>query len=249
MADTARWQRLDAELARWRDAGRVAGLWLRDDDAVAPTPALERLLAASGRHRIPATLAVIPAFAEAALAERLRPERGVTVAVHGWAHENHAPPDRKKEELGVHRPIAMVLADLARGRAVVESAFGSLAIPMLVPPWNRIGADLLPLLPGLGLTTLSVFGRAGPGPVHCVNTHVDLIDWHGGRGGRDHDELVAALVDELRWRRTADSSEPVGILAHHLVHDEPAWLFLDRLFEATSSSEACRWLSARDLVR
>ena len=36
---------LSRELARWRAAGRRARLWWRDDDARAPGPELERLLA------------------------------------------------------------------------------------------------------------------------------------------------------------------------------------------------------------
>ena len=42
--DLAGWAALDAELDLWAAAGRVAGGWWRDDDAVAPTPALESLL-------------------------------------------------------------------------------------------------------------------------------------------------------------------------------------------------------------
>ena len=39
------WADLDAELDRWKAAGRAATLWWRDDDATRPTPALDRLLA------------------------------------------------------------------------------------------------------------------------------------------------------------------------------------------------------------
>ncbi|RUW55421.1 polysaccharide deacetylase, partial [Mesorhizobium sp. M1A.F.Ca.ET.072.01.1.1] len=38
------WQPLVEELACWRRADRKAEFWLRDDDAVDPTAALDRLL-------------------------------------------------------------------------------------------------------------------------------------------------------------------------------------------------------------
>ncbi len=65
------WHLVTQELETWRAAGQTARLWLRDDDAVAVTPALERLLALSSRYRSPLLLCVIPMRAEKDLAGRL----------------------------------------------------------------------------------------------------------------------------------------------------------------------------------
>jgi peptidoglycan/xylan/chitin deacetylase (PgdA/CDA1 family) len=248
MAEDPIWQPLYAELDRWKQAGRVADLWLRDDDAVQPTAALDRLLDLAGRHAIPALLAVIPAHAGEPLAARLALEPGIAVAVHGWAHENHAPDGEKKQELGPHRAAAIVLGELSRAKAGIDRLFAAQAAPVLVPPWNRIDGALLPSLRDIGFAALSVFGTAKPGALPIINTHVDIIDWHGGRGGKDHGGLVQELAGELRRRREAGSREAVGVLTHHLVHDETAWLFLERLFEATGEHPACRWASIRDLT-
>lgn len=248
MADDPIWRPLHAELDRWKRAGRVADLWWRDDDAVQPTAALDRLLDLASGRAIPALLAVIPAHAGEPLAARLASEPGIVVAVHGWAHENHAPDGAKKQELGPHRVADVVLDELSRAKAVIGRLFAERAAPVLVPPWNRIDGALLPSLPGIGLAALSVFGKAKPAPIPIVNTHVDIIDWHGGRGGKDQGALVQELASELRWRREAGSREALGLLTHHLVHDEIAWSFLDRLFEATAGSPACRWASMRDLI-
>lgn len=97
------WKTLEAELDRWRQAGRTARFWLRDDDAVEPTPALDRLVALSGQHRVPMTLAVIPEHTGEALAQRLTVHRDIDVAVHGWSHVNFAGAGEKKQELGPHR--------------------------------------------------------------------------------------------------------------------------------------------------
>ena len=103
MAEEVTWQPFRAELDRWQRSGRTIAFWLRDDDAVQPTAALDRLLDLAGRHSIPTTLAVIPAYAREQLAARLATEPHVSVAVHGWAHDNHAPEGEKKQELGPHR--------------------------------------------------------------------------------------------------------------------------------------------------
>jgi peptidoglycan/xylan/chitin deacetylase (PgdA/CDA1 family) len=248
MADGAVWQPLISELDRWRQSGRRAALWLRDDDAVEPTAALDRLLHATSRYSISATLAVIPAYAGEPLAARLTAEPRISVAVHGWAHDNYAQPSEKKQELGPHREAELVLGELSRAKAVIDRQFGGQAVPVLVPPWNRIDRRLLPSLGDIGFAALSVFGRARTAPISLVNTHIDIIDWHSGRGGKDRGTLVDELVRELQSRRETGSSEPVGVLTHHLVHDEAAWLFLEDLFEVTAKTPACGWVSLADLI-
>ena len=191
------WQPLADELARWNGAGRAARFWLRDDDAVEPTDALDRLLGLSGAFAVPVTLAVIPALTGDALADRLRTEPHASVAVHGWSHRNHAPEGQKKQELGAHRPRATVLDELARGLPRLARLHGARAVPMLVPPWNRIDAGLIPDLVPLGFEVLSVYGPPRPAPIRMFNSNVDLLDWRGSRGCRDHAELVHDIVAQL----------------------------------------------------
>ncbi|EJT06643.1 polysaccharide deacetylase family protein [Rhizobium sp. CCGE 510] len=249
MTDKTIWEPLRRELDRWQATGRVARFWLRDDDAVEPTPALETLLALTGESKIPLTLAVIPGRTGEALAARLAAEAGVTVAVHGWSHTNHARPEGKKQELGGDRPAAVVLGELGEGLLLLQRLYPTRFLPVLVPPWNRIDAALIPALPRLGFAALSVYGRARQdGPVPLVNTHVDIIDWHGTRGGRAEAELVAELVAEL-GHRYGGSDEPIGVLTHHLVHDAAAWDFLSALFAATGRHPAVHWSAASALLK
>lgn len=242
------WAPLRAELDRWQAAGKTARFWLRDDDAIEPTPALEQLLKITADANAPLTLAVIPAPTGEALAARLADAQHVLVALHGWSHTNHAGPDEKKQELGAHRAPDIVLGELRDGFAILQRLFGQQFISMLVPPWNRINGSVISGLPALGLETLSVYGAAKAGsPIRLLNTHVDIMNWHGIRGGRPHDELVADVVKELR-ARFDDDAEPIGILTHHLVHDETAWAFLSDLMNETSTHPAVAWKSAASLV-
>lgn len=233
--------RLERAVAAACAAGRRPRFWLRDDDAVAPTPALDRLLELSRAYHVPVALAVIPAGATPDLADRLSEAPHATPVVHGFAHVNHAPRDAKKQELGPHRPRAAVLDDLRRGLGRLTTLFGPRLRPVLVPPWNRIDPSIVPDLPALGFAALSVFGTSRQGALPEVNATVDIIDWHGTRGCRD----TAALVDEIVAQ--TGEARPIGLLTHHLVHDEPAWRFLEGLFAATAAIGA-EWCDIDTLV-
>src|SRR5215467_3832339 len=97
----AGWPDLVDELDLWEETGRVATFWWRDDDAEAPSQALERLTSIAGR--IPVGLAVIPAAVQSELAEwlsdraRSAPAARIDVLQHGWAHSNHSAGAKKSE--------------------------------------------------------------------------------------------------------------------------------------------------------
>lgn len=230
-------------LERRAASGAPARLWLRDDDAVAPTAALDQLLDLTEAAEVPVTLAAIPSGTGPALARRLATARGVSVAVHGWDHGNHAPLGEKKQELGPHRPMAEVLSQLARGFAHLSQLHGPQFTPVLVPPWNRISPPLVAQLPALGFRALSVFGPERPAPLPMVNTQVDVIDWHGTRGGRPD----AVLLEELAQAITRGAG-PIGVLTHHLVHDAQVWGFLARLFALTQGHPGCRWVALPQVI-
>jgi peptidoglycan/xylan/chitin deacetylase (PgdA/CDA1 family) len=221
----------------------AADVWLRDDDATQPSPELDRLMDLSEHYVVPMTLAVIPEPTGEALAQRLENMTGIDVAVHGWAHRNHAGPDEKKRELGLHRPLVTVLGELQTALIKLQSLHGARCVPMLVPPWNRIDQTIVGNLPQAGYKALSVYGPETSGNVPLLNTHVDVIDWRGTRGGKDHDLLFAETA--ARMRQTQGTGDMTGILTHHLDHDDSVWAFLDSLFELTANHPGCRWRSSR----
>lgn len=236
-------------LDRAAEHNRPITFWLRDDDAIEPTNPLKQLLELTADNHVPVTLAVIPAGAGRSLAARLEDAPLVTVAVHGWSHENHAPEREKKQELGSHRDPAVVLAEIGEGLKRLEDLFGERAFPMLVPPWNRIDPSLLPALPPLGIQALSTFGRENRnGRVPLLNTHIDIIDWHGTRGGRPMETLFGEILQRI-GESDGDPLDTVGILSHHLVHDAAAWRFLETLFELTREHPGCRWMRSEEIVR
>jgi hypothetical protein len=249
-ATSAEWPDLVAELDRWGEAGLVAGLWWRDDDAVAATPELVSLLRLAGDA--PLALAVIPAELDPDLPGLLRSMPQVAVLQHGWRHANHAMPGSKKSEYPATRDAAAVMAELIAGRDRLETCFGPQALPVLVPPWNRFAAELVPLLTKTGIAGLSsMASRAAPAPgIAAIDVHVDLTAWKGDRGFIGSAAALAGLTGHLRARRlgSADLGTATGILTHHLVMDRATAGFLDRLVAAVDRHMAARWVAAAQLL-
>jgi len=250
------WQELDDELARWADLGRIATLWWRDDDAIDATVELDRLLAVRRRYDVGLALAVIPERATDGLSARLAEDGAAAALQHGYAHQNHAGGGEKKIELGPHRPAMMVLGELGTGWLAMERLFGTRALPVMVPPWNRIAPALVPTLPEIGLRGLSTFGpRKRVEPVRGlrqVNAHVDPIDWHGGRGFVGEQAAITSLTRSLAIRRQAGvesgmREEPTGLLTHHLVQDEAVWAFIDQLFARLRAHSGVRILAPQEV--
>jgi hypothetical protein len=252
----AGWPDLADELDRWQDAERVATLWWRDDDAVAPTEKLHRLVSIAGK--VPIALAVIPGSAEPGLAvwlaQRARSVPGTRVAVlqHGWRHLNHSI-NGTKSEFSAERRREDGAFELAAGRARLSELFGPRALPTLVPPWNRLDDSFLPVLRNCGIRAISrVKPRRAPRPAPGlieVNVHLDLIAWTSHRGFIGEGAALGGLVQHLRARRLGGVSaeEPTGILTHHLVQDEATDAFLRRLIEITGRHAATRWLDATEV--
>ena len=244
------WHALGEEATRWQESGRTAQLWWRDDDATDSEPALDRLLALHRATRVPLALAVVPAHATPALADRLAAESDVDLLQHGYAHLNHAAPGEKKAELGPHRPAMVVLGELGTGWLALERLFGDRALSVMVPPWNRIAPALVPTLPEIGFSGLSTFGPRGRvRPVRGllqVNTHADLIDWKNGGGFAGEAAVLGALVAALAHARTV-TAEPVGLLSHHLAMDGGAWDFLRSVLEKASTLPGIRIRPAHEL--
>lgn len=240
------------ELEIWRDCSLTLPLWWRDDDATAPSSALEQLLALASSFEAPLHLAVVPSWARPALAQRLQAAKQAFAIPHGWRHENHAPPTEKKAEFGAHRPVAVMLSEVEQGWWRIQALFGPLALPVFAPPWNRACPAVVVGLANCGLTALSAFQprreRFAAPNVLQVNTHIDPISWRGGGGLIETEALAVSIADHLRARRLGrvDNSEPYGLLTHHLVHDEPSWTLIARLIEILMRSGVAKWASPID---
>ncbi len=141
---------------------------------------------------------------------------------------------------------------MSEGCRHLEKLFGSSFLPVLVPPWNRIDAQITAELPALGYIGLSAFGSlrrtTEAGKLTRLDCHLDIFDWKPERRFRGGEALLADLTAQLAARR-ADSGltgAPLGIMTHHLVHDRRCWRFLDRLYSLLTNHPGVRFLSGAD---
>ncbi len=233
---------LTAHLDWFAERGQKVRFWWRDDDATEPSEALDTLLSFSSRHDIDVALAVIPKQATQALADRLKTEPHAIVLQHGWQHRNFQRKDlgEKAAELGSRRNPDELMAELAKGKARLEELFGASFVPAMVPPWNRIAPGVARLLPDIGIHSLSTYlPEVFPG-LMMVQTHVDIIKWKTERRFIGWKSAANKLDFQLCRRRT-NPDEPLGILTHHLDHDDGCSEFLDEFLSIATHHDGADW--------
>ena len=200
-------------VARWIECSRRAA---RRGPAPSPSggattmpsarhPALDRLLAARARVRRSASPSrPFRRVLERSLVGTLGDETaGRRRRARSRTPTTRRPARRRPSSARTGRSAALKAPTPPRAYALAaDGVFGQAASPVFVPPWNRIAPALLPRLRALGFRGLSTFRRsprrAQPAPgLAQINTHLDPIDWRGGRG------LAARCRD--RWRRPVRS--------------------------------------------
>ena len=263
------WAGLLRELDHWRRAGEVARFWVRDDDAIALTPQLERLSRLARAARIEVGLAVIPARLTEPLAAALREPGLFFPMCHGWRHVNYCAPFQPSE-FGPDRPLPQLIDDAKAAQETFARHFGA-APAVFVPPYSRIAPDLVAKLPEIGFVGLSVgvragerrfarlaakFGRAASlwpfakDAGHPLDVHIDPFDWRRG-APRPKAEIAQEIVGYLRARRygAAPRGQPIGLLLHHLVFDERTWNATEELVNVLAAHPAVAWPAVSGLAK
>jgi hypothetical protein len=229
------WRRLEAEIAHWREAGHRPRLWWRDDDARTDTPQLRRLIVQVARADLPLCLGVIPDGLDRRLCVAVAPFERIVALQHGVDHVDRtgAPSEFRPDE-----SADRVASRLREGWAALEG-FGR-RLPVYIPPWNAITPNVEAALGLSGHQGLSAWaGLSRPGR---TDAHIDLLHWRGGPRFAGHERILVRLTEALRLRRREGRwDDPVGLLTHHLVHDEPAWRFLDELLLSAPLQECVDW--------
>jgi len=234
-------------------------VWWRDDDATRDGPALQRLLSMAEVSCVPVALAVIPTGAQQSLVDAIAKQPRVTVLQHGFAHINHTPRGHKPaSELGDARPLAVVLAEVVEGQAMLRRQFGETALRVLAAPWNQMSDRVATALPQTGIVGASAFVDASLGGTYpglaVANCHVDPIRWRDGPQFRGVEKSLAILCRQLDLRlaaadkgRIAEAEQPIGLLTHHRDMDEATWRFCHEFLQVLSSHRAVVPVSAREV--
>jgi hypothetical protein len=263
------WRAVVEELDEWLERGVVATFWIRDDDAVALTQPLDRLLSLANQFGVEVALAVIPAKLTNPLSTfLLSGSVPLFPMCHGWRHVNYASPLRPSE-FGLQRPLARLIDDAKCAFEEFSRRFGSQSV-IFVPPFGQITRELIGELPALGFSGVSI----GPSlaearysrlcsrlsysrPIwHRVkartfhyDVHLDPFDWVKNRA-KSVSVISKELVGYLRARRAGflDTSSPLGLLLHHLKFDEDTWRACSDLLEVLVNHPATAWPAFRTIV-
>ncbi len=244
------WDRVRDELDVWAAEERVAQFWWRDDDAQDVSVSLKRMLSIAQNFDVSVALSVIPVGAKAGLVKYLQTSKQAQVLVHGYAHKNHAREGQTKRELGGARALNEIVEDLSKGLALARVSFGERALPVMVPPWNRITPKALEALPKLGYRGISTWKPRLKVKPHAgltqVNAHLDVIDWRRGRRVKSETQIAGLLLRKLRWRRANPkrASEPLGLLTHHQLWSAEKETIIVQLLGITRGHRAVIWRPA-----
>lgn len=239
------WKAVETEFKIWQETGKTLEFWWRDDDAVEPTTQLHQLLHISEKFSIPLHLAVIPESCKQAF-----PISDLCyVLQHGITHQNLAPSGEKKCELHSSQINDALIARLKQNKKKLENFFGHKFVDCMVPPWNRISPDYIDCLLKAEFKFLSTFNeRKFQDQILQINTHLDIIDWSSHPRKFLGEEILERFISLLRQIRLQNKNHPIGLLTHHLVHDNDCWDFIENLLGFIKDNPTIRLFNFKDQV-
>lgn len=243
------WQSLREELNLWK---QPISFWWRDDDAVADTPSLQKLIATQQENRtIPLHLASIPQLLETSLPSLIKNSPNVWILQHGFSHQNYASAGERKIELGGEQNESTLRGNLSSGRETLKQRFADRYIDILVPPWNRVNVTALTAIDSLHYLALSGLGldKNQSDKTARLNVHIDIINWKQ-RCFVGTDACLEKIVNQIKIRRTepAHRHEPIGLMTHHLAHDDDCWDFLSDFLQLTTEHTGAQWMQAEQAI-
>jgi hypothetical protein len=247
------WEDARCELDCWARRGLKARFWVRDDDASEMSAPLARLHDLATSYEITIGLAVIPGKVQPSLLQFMNDEEHRFHAMcHGWQHINYAPRGRTPAEFGHDRPMSALIHDAKLAFSTFREYLTDSHV-VFVPPFGQISRSMIRALPGVGFTGMS--GGAGwlerrlslrmPSwfNVPRLDVHIDPINWRR-RTAHSADTICDALVRCLRQRRIGflSSDAPIGLLTHHLAHDEKVWAACNDILDFLRHHRAVEFL-------
>jgi hypothetical protein len=186
---------------------------------------------------------VVPDGVDLALAGQLRSHPQVSVMQHGVDHRSQStsgPPS----QFSAAEPVSQVAVRLEQGWRQL-AAFQE-RLPVYVPPWNDLTANVQAALPLTSLQFVSAWRE--PSEPGRQDVHLDLLRWQPRPRFIGETRFLSRLRRALAERRKAGRwDDPIGLLTHHLDHDEAAWRFLRRLLDWRPLSARVWWRSAGEL--
>lgn len=223
-------------------------IFFRADDIAQINEPFRRLMQIFLSHQVPLCLAVVPTW--------LDEQKWMTMQEfdpanqlwcwhqHGWSHANHQV-EGKKCEFGKDRSRSEIKDDITNGRKVLTELLGDIFFPVFTPPWNRCSLDTLELLAEYDYKAVSRSQGEKPSAGEILPDYAVNIDLHTRRES-DADSGWDNLVQE--FKRATDGG-CFGIMLHHQLMNEHAFVFLDTLLALLKSQRKLSCVSFRELPK
>jgi hypothetical protein len=261
------------ELDSWQRNGELARFWWRDDDAQIDNKPFKRLIQLAEVTSAPLILAVSPGIISESFVEKLNGIRNVHMAAHGFRHVNYNK-GALTAEFGNDRPLEVMIAEIEHLAKKFASMFPNRGLSMFVPPWHGLDQRLIPYLSRSGFKCLSMhesfsvraaqiffakipsikmaFARPGSKSLKAQSMDRANIAINFLSSGARHLLKVNPLhqaLGALRLRRLGliAIDRPIGLMTHHLQHDESAWEQLSQLIAVIVNHPASYFIQSEDL--
>src|SRR5262249_31062335 len=146
---------------------------------------------------------------------------------HGFRHHWEYEVQEEKYacgEFGKGRELSRMMTDAHDGHVALDRLFGENGWQkVFVPPFHALSTDFKAVLPSLGYWGLSA-GIPLTTPINTVaeaNAEIDIMNWPK-RAFHGAEAVEKMVVAQLQARREGMRSGegPIGLLTHHLAHDE-----------------------------
>lgn len=215
----------------WRNeqAALPAFFW-RDDDLSNWVPNVDLCLQLAEQRGIGVAFAAIPTRLTQRAAEAIRNSARSRLAVHGYAHDDHAK-NGDASEFPRLRPTDAVLTELRAGLSLLRHKGRSRHLNMFVPPWGRFDLDYDALLRKSGFVCFSGNSKAKrfslPLQWDCQ------ITTEHSRASLDSAAIFAQVANQLQLRRTGKipRQQPLGLMTHHRTLDAGLVASLEELLD------------------
>ncbi|MES0396179.1 MAG: polysaccharide deacetylase family protein [Syntrophobacteria bacterium] len=224
-------------------------VFFRADDVAVPGRKLARLVDIFGKHQVPLTLAVVPAWLTETRWRRLLELCSKDHSLwcwmqHGWRHLNHEPQGSKLE-FGPSRSFSLKRKDLQTGFRRLNRLMGDAFTPAFTPPWNRCDSETLNALQELSYQALSRnLGAQPPAPAALTEYPVS-VDLHT-RKEKDGESGWQNFFKELR---ESLGNGFCGIMIHHQRMNNAAFDFLELLLSELKQRNFARLVHVGTLLR
>ena len=222
-------------------------IFFRADDIALVDEPFRRLMHIFHSHETPLCLAVVPDWLTPnnwSAIQKFAPENPLWCwHQHGKRHINYQP-EGKKCEFGDARDRESISTDLTEGKNSLIEIVGNLFYPVFTPPWNRCSQTTLELLSEMNFAAVSRSKGAKPSAENILPDLAVNIDLHTRRETRS-DEGWQNLLAEFM---VAVEGGRMGIMLHHQLMNEAAFVFLDLLLTYIKSQSNVSPVTFRELL-